>query len=64
MRIEQYEVIREIGRGGMGQVFLARDTRLGRRVAMKFLASRSKQFTERFLVEARATARLRTSTSS
>ena len=57
MRIEQYEVIREIGRGGMGQVFLARDTRLGRRVAMKFLASRSKQFTERFLVEARATAR-------
>ena len=57
LRIEQYELIRELGRGGMGQVFLARDTRLGRRVAMKFLASNSPKFTERFLVEARATAR-------
>ena len=57
LRIEQYELIRELGRGGMGQVFLARDTRLGRRVAMKFLAANSPKFTERFLVEARATAR-------
>jgi serine/threonine protein kinase len=58
LRIEQYELIRELGRGGMGQVFLARDNKLGRRVAMKFLSgSGSKRFTERFLVEARATAR-------
>ena len=58
LRIEQYELIRELGRGGMGQVFLARDNKLGRRVAMKFLsASGNKRFTERFLVEARATAR-------
>jgi serine/threonine protein kinase len=57
LRIEQYELIRELGRGGMGQVFLARDTRLGRRVAMKFLVSSSPKFTQRFLVEARATAR-------
>ncbi len=58
LRIEQYELIRELGRGGMGQVFLARDNKLGRRVAMKFLnGSGSKRFTERFLVEARATAR-------
>ncbi len=57
-RIEQYELIRELGRGGMGQVFLARDNKLGRRVAMKFLnGTGSKRFTERFLVEARATAR-------
>jgi serine/threonine protein kinase len=56
LRIEQYELIRELGRGGMGQVFLARDTRLGRRVAMKFLVSGSKKLTQRFLVEARATA--------
>ena len=57
LKIEQYELIRELGRGGMGQVFLARDTRLGRRVAMKFLVSSSKKFTDRFVIEARATAR-------
>jgi eukaryotic-like serine/threonine-protein kinase len=57
LRINHYELIRELGRGGMGQVFLARDTKLGRRVAMKFLTSSSPKFTERFVVEARATAR-------
>jgi serine/threonine protein kinase len=33
-RLRQYELIREIGRGGMGTVYLARDTRLARRVAI------------------------------
>ena len=56
-RIQHYELIRELGRGGMGAVFLARDTKLGRRVAMKFLASPRPKLTERFLLEARATAR-------
>nr|HEX4318647.1 serine/threonine-protein kinase [Kofleriaceae bacterium] len=57
-RVGQYELIRELGRGGMGLVMLARDTRLGRRVAIKFLVTNSDELTERFLVEARTTALL------
>ncbi|CAN5653080.1 serine/threonine-protein kinase [soil metagenome] len=56
-RIHQYELSRELGRGGMGLVFAARDTKLGRRVAIKFLLNASRGVAERFLVEARATAR-------
>ena len=55
-QIAQFELIREIGRGGMGRVYLARDTKLGRRVAIKFLALSSQALRERFLVEARTTA--------
>jgi serine/threonine protein kinase len=57
-RIGQYEIIRELGRGGMGAVYAARDTKLGRKVAIKFLSGSSQQeLTDRFIVEARATAR-------
>ena len=56
VRIGQYELIRELGRGGMGQVWAARDTKLGRRVAIKFLITQDRGVAERFLVEARATA--------
>src|SRR5262245_56690813 len=55
--IGRFEMIREIARGGMGQVFLARDTKLGRKVAIKFLLHDDPDFVQRFLVEARATAR-------
>ncbi len=56
-RLQHYELIRELGRGGMGTVFLARDTRLGRRVAIKFLHTQDADLTSRFILEARATAR-------
>ena len=55
--IGRFELIREIARGGMGQVFLGRDTKLGRKVAIKFLLRDDAHFVQRFLVEARATAR-------
>jgi len=56
--VNQYELIRQLGAGGMGVVWLARDTRLGRRVAIKFLKAPDPSMNTRFLVEARATASL------
>lgn len=56
-----YEVTRKIGHGGMGVVYLARDTRLDRPVAIKMLAPKytsNVQFRERLKREARAAARL------
>src|SRR4051812_28751103 len=57
----QYQVVREIGRGGMGVVFLARDIALHRLVAIKVLRyeyASSPEYRERFRREARMTARL------
>ena len=58
--IDHFEVIRLVGRGGMGEVYLARDTTLGRKVAIKLIHSSmvsSRDAAENFLREARATAR-------
>ena len=57
VQVGSYELIRELGRGGMGVVYLARDLKLGRRVAIKFMLYAEAELTKRFLVEARATAR-------
>ncbi len=54
-KLGPYEILSDIGAGGMGEVYRARDTRLDRVVALKI----SKQeFDERFEREARAVARL------
>jgi serine/threonine protein kinase len=55
--IRHYEIIRPLGKGGMGSVFLARDSKLGRRVAIKLLNTENPDLVKRFIVEARATAR-------
>jgi len=55
-----FRLIRQIGEGGMGRVFLAQDTLLDRAVAIKFIAADNPDPGERgrFLLEARAIARL------
>jgi serine/threonine-protein kinase len=58
---DRYELIREIARGGMADVYLARDSKLDRPVALKVLSpelSRDPSFVERFRREAQSAAGL------
>lgn len=55
---ERYQIQKLLGQGGMGTVFLARDRRLGRSVALKWLRVPSAEAAERLQQEARAQARL------
>ncbi len=58
IRIGRYDVLREIGAGGMGVVWLARDPTLDREAALKVLHHVSPEATTRLLREARSLARL------
>ena len=59
--LAQYRIVEELGRGGMGIVYRAQDTRLGRDVALKVLpptAAPDPRLEDRLLQEARAAASL------
>ena len=59
--INHYKIVAAIGAGGMGEVYLAEDTRLERRVALKFLPAHlteDERYLRRFEQEARAVAAL------
>jgi eukaryotic-like serine/threonine-protein kinase len=60
-KLGRYEIRSKIGEGGMGEVYLAQDTKLNRKVAIKVLplsSHGSKQANQRLLREARAAANL------
>jgi eukaryotic-like serine/threonine-protein kinase len=60
-KLGPYEILAPIGSGGMGEVYRARDTRLGREVAIKILGTRHEvtpERHERFMQEARAASAL------
>ncbi len=56
-RIGRYSLTLELGKGGMGHVFVAHDAGLDRLAAIKFISVLNTEMVKRFVAEARATAR-------
>src|ERR1051325_1040133 len=58
--VSHYRIVERLGEGGMGQVYLAEDINLGRRVAIKFptLTPNERDYRARFLREARSISEL------
>src|SRR3989442_5346911 len=60
--LSHYRIVSKIGAGGMGEVYLAQDTKLDRAVALKILSAdiaRDQHRLHRFLQEARAASKLK-----
>src|SRR6185295_5684149 len=60
-KIGRYEILSQLGKGGMGEVYLAKDTKLDRNVALKVLPAElavSRERMIRFVQEARSAAAL------
>jgi serine/threonine protein kinase len=60
-RVSRYEIRSQLGAGGMGEVYLAQDTRLDRKVALKILPAdlaANEDRMRRFVLEAKAPAAL------
>ncbi len=60
-RLGPYEIVELLGKGGMGEVYAGRDSRLGRTIAVKVVSARlgdDQDFKRRFLREARAVSQL------
>ena len=59
--VSHYRIVKKIGAGGMGEVYLAEDTKLKRQVALKFLSvdqTHNDSVLQQFTQEAQAAARL------